>query len=77
MMFDDLAARSSSHKLTRENFEVFFHLSVRTSLRQGLWGEEIFNRFNTSKLSELDFEDFRKGICTNCDEDRAAGQGLA
>jgi hypothetical protein len=63
MMYNDLANRSNNMKLTRENFDIFFHLNVRIKVTQGLWAQEIFNRFDTKKVGYIEFAEFKLGIC--------------
>ena len=54
-MYNDLADRSATKLLTRENFDTFFHLS-------GLWGQEMFRIFDKNKQKTILFDEFVAGI---------------
>lgn len=49
LMYNDLACRSKDNLLTREVFDIFFHLN-------GLWGQVMFHNFNQSQDGTVKFE---------------------
>lgn len=54
-MFEDLSSRSKDGVITKDIFKSFFNLN-------GLWGEEIFNKFDRGGKGELSFESFIEGL---------------
>jgi Ca2+-binding EF-hand superfamily protein len=64
LIFNDLASRSQPYGITRETFQLFFHVSVRYSAIQGLWAELIFNKFVGNAQNLLSSDKFLSGIRT-------------
>lgn len=54
-MFEDLSSRSRNDTITKEIFKCFFNLN-------GLWGEEIFRKFDRNNQGELGFFEFCEGL---------------
>ena len=57
LIYDDLATRNKSRKLTLENFLLFFGLT-------GLWGAKLFRQFDEDGHKLITKEEFFYGICT-------------
>jgi hypothetical protein len=51
LMYQNLARRSRTGKVSRETFEIFFHAS-------GLIGEILFLKFDTDKNGIIGYEEF-------------------
>ena len=51
LLYNDLALRSQDHLLSRDTFEHFFHIN-------GLWGEAVFNAFDSKKEGSIAPEKF-------------------
>jgi len=49
LMYNDLACRNKDNLLTREVFDIFFHLN-------GLWGQVMFLNFNQTQNGTVKFE---------------------
>jgi Ca2+-binding EF-hand superfamily protein len=63
-LYKDLSRRSEGNLVDKVTFLQFFPLP-------GLWGERLFNKFDTQHRKELDFEEFLTGlsICTKSTEE--------
>ena len=68
-LFRDLASRSGGEAVDKITFLQFFPLPVRT--RQGLWGERLFEKFDTKVQGRIGFEEFIQGmgLCVRGSED--------
>ena len=50
--------------LSRDTFEHFFHINVHVVLIQGLWGEAVFNAFDSKKEGSIAPEKFECMLST-------------
>jgi len=58
LLYNDLSLRSQDRLLSRDTFEHFFHLNVRRAGIQGLWGEAVFNVFDSNKTGSISPDNF-------------------